>query len=534
LRVSVLGFLTIIISFNDTVKDQLILGYDFGTSAVKVALFSQNGTLIDHASDSYPLILPQKGWAEQRPDDWWQSTKRATEALLAKTKVDVQSIRAIGLCAQMCGTVAVDKRGRPLHNALIWLDTRSEAIAKRITSGLIKVSGYGLGVLARWLWLTNGAPNLSGKDPISKMLWFKEEKPEVWQSTEKLLDVKDYLIHRFCGEFVTTQDCAHVSWLMDTRPNKRDWSTKLLKAVKLHKNLLPRITHASDVVGGLSGEAAKDLGLPAGIAIVGGVGDVAAYALGCGNIDDGAVHMHCGTGGWIAAHLDHRAVDIFSGVATVCAPDPNRYLLIAAQESAGSCINWAAEKLNIMKSGAPDFSAFDELVLSVDEGANGVLFFPWLYGERVPVDDSAIRGGFVNLSMEHTRADMARAVLEGVALNSRWALEPFEKITKTKNEIRLMGGGAVSTVWCQIFADVLQRSVIQVEKPEFGGCRGAAMSASVGAGIFESLEAATSMVKVAQTFKPRSEFSKLYEHKFSNFKKYYKCNKNWYAKINKR
>ena len=513
-------------------SDQFILGYDFGTSAVKAALFNQNGKLIGHSDESYPLILPEQGWAEQRPEDWWQSMILATQTLLSKTQIDPSSICAIGLCAQMCGTVIVDKQGKALHNALIWLDTRSATIARRITSGLLKISGYGVSKLLHWLWLTNGAPNLAGKDPISKILWFKEQRSEIWEKSYKLLDVKDYLLFRLSHKFVTTQDCAHVSWLMDTRPNKRCWSSSLLKKVGVNLERLPEIASGTQVVGTLVENAAKELGLKADIPIVGGAGDVGAYAIGSGQLQDGAVHIHCGTGGWIAAHLDHRAVDIFSSIGTICAPEANRYLLVAAQETAGASVEWAVKNLAVLKDGQADYVAFDVLAKQSPAGAKGLFFFPWMFGERVPVDDDKIRGGFLNLSLEHGRSELARAVLEGVALNTRWALKPVEKITASKGNIRLMGGGAVSDLWCQIFADVLQRPIEQVFQPEFGGCRGAAMAAAVGAGWYKDLASATVMVQVKKTFEPNKKLAGLYDEKFDAFVKNYQSINGWYKKVN--
>jgi len=514
------------------VNDQLILGYDFGTSAVKVALFNQMGKIVAHSSKSYPMLLPQKGWAEQVPDDWWSAMILATQDLLSSDNIDVSRIKAIGICAQMCGTIPVDIKGNVLHNALIWLDTRSSDIAHRITNGLVRINGYGLSKILQWLWITNGAPNLSGKDPISKILWFKESKTNLWKQTHKFLDVKDYLLFRLTGSYSTTQDCAHVSWLMDSRADKRCWSDTLLKQVGIQKDHLPNIYSASQIVGKLSVSIAKDLGLEPGVTVVGGMGDVGAYAIGSGQIRDNSIHIHCGTGGWIAAHMNRRAVDIFNSVATVCAPEKDRYLLIAAQETAGACVNWAANVLSNTENNQPNFSEFDRLAKESPPGAEGLFFFPWLFGERVPVDNDKIRGGFLNLSLHHSKEHMARSVLEGVALNTRWALNPVEKIVKNNDNIRLLGGGAVSDIWCQIFADVLQRPIEQVFQPEFGGCRGAAMAAAVGCNWFDDFEQASKMVQVQNVFLPNKDLAYLYDQKFDEFKQNFKYTKKWYERIN--
>jgi len=517
-----------------SVKSGLIIGYDFGTSSVKAALFDPNGGIIASDQAAYPVKLPREGWAEQVPDDWWNAMALCTKQVIKKANVDSSDIKAIGISAQMGGTIPVNKSGEHLYNCLIWLDTRSATISKKITQGFPKISGYGLSNLLRWLWLTNGAPSLSGKDPISKILWIKEQLPDIWIKTHKFLDVKDYLLHRLCGNFVTSEDCAHLTWLMDNRKGKRQWSKYLSRRVGINTNLLPEIKSSTEVAGKLTRKAAEEIGLSPNTLIVTGVSDVNACALGSGDISNNAIHLCVGTSSWLAAHQTNRAVDIASGTATLCAADHEKYLLIAAQELAGGCINWAVQNLFDLKTSKSTFSHFDQLAQNSKAGANGLFFFPWLFGERVPVDNPYLRGGFANLSISHDSADMARAILEGVALNTRWAMPAIQRITANKDQpIRFLGGAAKSDLWCQIFSDVLQRPIIQMQSPELGGCTGAAMTAAVGAGIFSSLEDSSIMCKTEKTFVPNRSLAPLFEEKIKFFKTYYQRTHSWHLQFNK-
>ena len=509
-----------------------LLGYDFGTTAVKVALVRRDGVIVASTSEPYPTLMPQPGWAEQGPDEWWQAMVTATRRLLTPGRVDTSSIGALGLTAQMSGTLPVDRDGHALHNALIWFDTRSAMIAQRMVGGFPAIKGYGLLPLLRWLRLTNGAPNRSGKDPLSKMVWLREQHPDIWAQTHKLLDVKDYLLFRLGGGYVTSPDLAHLTWLFDTRPGHCHWSPTLTRRYGISTSQLPQVAHACESAATLTTTAANALGLPPGLALNVGVGDVAAYALAAGDIADGAIHAHLGTGSWVAAHLPRRAVDIFTNVGTLCAAEVGRYLVVGAQESAGSCVAWAARHLGFERTetGEPDFAAFDAAAARSSAGANGLLFLPWLFGERVPVDDRHLRGGYLNLSLTHDRADLARAVLEGVALNLRWALAPVERITATQGSVRLLGGGATSDLWCQIVADVFQRPVEQLEQPALGGCRGAAMTAAVSIGWYPNLQAATAMCRVRRRFAHDPNLGTLYANRYHALTAHYRHNRHWYQR----
>jgi xylulokinase len=428
--------------------------------------------------------------------------------------------------------VPVDRTGTPLHNCLIWLDTRSDAIARRITGGGPRIAGYGAFTLLRWLRLTNGAPNLSGKDPTSKILWFKEERHEIWERTHKVLDVKDWLLHRCCGAYVTTEDCAHLTWLLDTRRGRKCWSPAILDRLGIDRAVLPDVIPAVETAGVLTASAAEHLGLAAGTPVAAGAGDVNACALAAGTLAEGAYHMHVGTSMWLGTHMSKRRVDPTAGIATICAAVPDTYFLVATQESAGSAAAWAARGLGYKKNGAPDFEGFFAAAEAAKPALESPYFFPWLYGERVPVDNKYLRGGFANLSLTDGRVELARAVLEGVALNTRWAMEKAQRLGRMSEPmIRLMGGGTVSDLWCQILADVHQRPMQRMEWPRLSGALGAAMTAAVTARWFGDLSEATVMARAQHCFQPDPRRAEQFQGRFERFVEHYRLSRGWYRRL---
>jgi xylulokinase len=430
----------------------------------------------------------------------------------------------------MFGVRPVDVDGKPLMNSMIWLDTRSREQARAMVDGFPKVAGYGLPRVLKWLRETNGAPNLAGRDTISKFVWLRDERPDVWERTHKLLDVKDYLLLRTTGRTVTTYDLASGTWLFRTKKGQLGWSEPILDMLELDVDRLPEVISSTEVAGFLQEDAAADLGLPAGTPVVAGAGDVPSCAIGSGAVRDGEVHVCIGTSSWVASHRDDRAVNPFAATGTLCAAELGKYMLIATQETAGASMEWLRKNLIGEQLGYDEINA---LVEDCPPGAGGVSFFPWLMGERVPVDDSSVRGGLVNLSLDHDRGHILRAVYEGVALNTRWAFEVVEKLLREPVEqLRITGGGAQSDVWCQITADVLGRPVHRVADPQFCGVRGAAMIALRALGEISRLEDTGHMVEVTDSFEPRSEYASLYDERFAAYVDYYDRTHSWFRRLN--
>jgi xylulokinase len=505
-----------------TDRHDLVIGLDFGTSSLKGALFDREGNVHAQARAGYELHLQPHGVAEQDPQDWWKALKEVVGVLTASTPAAERRLRALSLSAQMCGVVPVDASGEALRPCMTWLDTRSATFAKAMMGGWPRFSGYGIWRLLLWLRLTNGAPNLAGKDVTSKYRWLEKNEADLWRKTAKLLDVKDWLLQKLTGAFVTSEDCAHLTWLMDARHRQRRWSPTLIRLTKIDGGKLPDIVKAAALMGPLRTQTAKELGLPDGLPVVAGCGDLCSVALGSGVRQIHIPHLNVGTSSWIGTLTDRQMVDPKTGIGTICAADGVNYLLIATQEAAGASLAWAARMLFPDKNETERVTALNELAKTVPPNAQSAMFFPWMYGERVPINDDRARGIFANLSLATSRAELARAVIEGVALNTRWALEAVEKlIGKYQDSIRVMGGVAQSPFLVQCLADTLNKPLQIMDRPALAGARGAAMLAALGAGWFENIEATAAMARVGHVITPGRNAGELAKARFAVYKRTY-------------
>jgi xylulokinase len=510
--------------------EQHILAVDVGTSEVKAALVSHDGHVRDCARAPLSVIHPEPTWAEQDPNGWWNAICSSVRELWRHKPEAAESISGLVFSCQMFGVLPVDVDGKPLMNAMIWLDTRSREQARAMVDGFPKIQGYGVPKVLKWLRITNGAPNLAGRDTISKFIWLRDERPEVWERTHKLLDVKDYLVMRCTGRSVTTYDLASGGWLYKTKKGEMGWSQTLLDMLGLSTDRLPEVVRSTEVVGELLDAAATDLGIPAGTPVVAGAGDVPSCAVGSGAVRDKEVHVYLGTSSWVAAHLNDRAVNPFAATGTLCAAEHGKYLLIATQETAGASMEWVRTKL---MDGRLDYDRINRLVEDCEPGAGGAFFFPWLMGERVPVDDSSVRAGLVNLSLDHDERHVLRAVFEGVGYNIRWATQVVDRLMKERAPaMRITGGGAQSDAWCQIMADVLDRPMHRVRNPQFCGVRGAAIIALRALGEIPRLEDTGELVNITRTFEPDPEGVALHQERFAAYTDYYKRTHTWFRRLN--
>ena len=471
---------------------ELIIAADFGTTGVKLGAVDRDLRLIAWTREPYPLAVDAaSGAAEQNPQDWWDAAVRGVARLSAQLPGLREAAGALVLCAQMCGVVCTDAAGAPLRPCLIWLDKRAGPAARRLVGGLPSYEGYALGKLARWLPLANGAPSLNGADPPAKMLWLRENEPGTWGSTDKLLDVRDWLVLHATGRAVTTYDCANLTWMMDSRAGRVGWSAPLMRLVGVDRARLPDIVDGSAIVGGLRAGAARELGLREGLPVVAGSGDVCASALGSGAVDDGALHIHIGTSSWVGGFFPSRRLSVANHFATIASAAGARPLLIATQETAGECLNWAARAFGADAPGGDAIAALISAAQACQPGAQDPLFLPWLAGERMPIDDERLRGGFLGLSLAHDRRHLARAVLEGIALNLRWALEYVARQRGAHagahagahdGAMPVVGTVAGDPFFVQLLADVLQRPLQMLADPACAGVLGASTFAATALG----------------------------------------------------
>jgi xylulokinase len=521
------------------VTEPLILAIDLGTSGPKVALVTATGRVLGGQTAPTKLHLSEGGGAEQDPEDWWQAIVTATDRLHAQGLADPARVVAVGVTSQWAGTVPVDAEGRALGRAVIWMDSRGARYIDEIVGGGLRVEGYAAHKLWTWIRRTGGAPSLVGKEPLAHVLFLRHERPEEYRAAAKLLEPKDYLVQRLTGRAVATFDSIALHWVTDNRDIDRiDYDPTLLRMAGLPRDKLPELCRATDVVGTLLPGVARELGLSEAVKVVGGTPDVQSAAIGSGAVRDFQAHVYLGTSSWLTCHVPWKKTDLWSNMASLPSALPGRYFVANEQETAGACLSWLRDNLlhphDALGSGpAPDdfFVRLDQAAASAAPGAGGVIFTPWLYGERCPVADHAVRAAFINLSLTTTRADMLRAVLEGVALNSRWLLVALEKFVGRRLEpIRIIGGGARSALWCQIYADVLGREIEQVEDALQCNARGAALVASLGLGLV-TVDAIPGHVAVSARFAPRAEHAKTYERAFHEYRTLYKQTKAIYARL---
>jgi xylulokinase len=521
--------------------NKYILTIDLGTSGPKVALVSSYGEVVACEFEETPLFLLPNGGAEQNPADWWRAIKRATKRLLAKRLVLIDDVVGLSCTGQWSGTVAVDRAGNPLMNAIIWLDSRGAPYVKQITAGLIKIEGYGLGKLLAWLRLTGGIPTRSGKDSIAHILTIKNESPEIYQETYKFLEPKDYLNLRLTGRFAASYDSITLHWVTDNRDIANiTYHDQLIKWSTLDRDKLPDLKRAVDILGPLKPEVAAELGLSEKVQVVMGTPDIQSAALGSGAARDYQAHLYIGTSSWLSCHVPFKKTDLLHNIASLPSAIPNRYFVANEQETAGACLSFLKDNLIYHQDELPPpikrpdvYQIFDRIVEQVPAGSDRIIFTPWLNGERTPVEDHSLRAGFYNLSLRHTRAQLIRAVFEGVAYNTRWLLGYVEKFVKQRLEaINIVGGGANSDIWCQIHADVLNRSIRQVQNPAEANLRGAAILAAVALG-YTTFEDVSSRVQIVHTYEPNPANRQLYDELFREFMHIYKRNQKIYARLNR-
>ena len=522
-------------------NEKLILAVDLGTSGMKVALVTVTGKVIGWESEPVRLIITPDGGAEQAPEEWWQAFLVAAGRLIKREQAAGPNVIAVCCSTQGEGTVAVDQTGKALGNAILWMDMRGAPYLRKQIGGLVNLGGMGVSNLLRFVQLTGGMPSMTGKDPAAHMLFIRDTVPEMYACTHKFLNVLDYMNLRLTGEFVASFDSILTSWVTDNRdPDAVHYDDGLIRILGIDRAKLPDMVSCSTVIGCLRRKVAEALGLSADVKVVAGTIDNTAAAIGAGTVENYLPHLYIGTSSWIAAHVPFKKTDVFSNLASIPCAVPGRYLLTALQATAGGNLAYLRDNILyhkdelLQEAEVPDiFKVLDQIAKRVPAGANGVLYTPWIWGERAPVEDRTLRAGLYNLSLHNTREDVIRAFLEGIAFNTRWLLSPVEKFLGRKvNTIHIVGGGAQSDVWCQIFADVMNVEIKQVQDPIYANARGAAWIAAVGLGEIK-FDDVSELVQFKRTYQPRSQNCALYNDKFKIFKQIYKQMKGIYHRLNR-
>jgi xylulokinase len=536
-------------------KQKYILAIDHGTSGAKTAIVSTQGNVVDWEFEEVPLHLIGKQGAEQDPNDWWNAIVNTSKKLIDKEHVPVEDI--VGVCnsGQWAGTVAVDKNGYHLMNCIIWMDTRGAPYIKELHKGLIKISGYSLLKALKWIKITGGAPSTVGNDPIGHIFLIRNEYSDVYEKTYMFLEPQDYVNLRLTGQFAASEASIHMHFITDIRDiNKIHYSKKLLKKLKLEPEKFPQLKKSIDILGPIKSEVADLIGLTKETKVVMGSPDIPTAVIGSGAISDYQGHIYLGTSNWLTCHVPYKKTDMFHIMASVPSAIPGKYMFLNEQQIAGGALQFLRDKILYHKDEllkeeeVPDvYKIFDKIAEKVPAGSNNLIFTPWLYGERTPIEDLTVRGGLYNLSLEMTREHIIRAILEGIAYNIRWLFIYVEKnlqkwvmkerpnMTKkdfVMPELNIIGGGAQSDVWCQVIADVLNRKIKQLKNPIQANARGAAFIASVGLGIID-WDDIPKFTEYSNVFTPNPENRKIYNTLFEEYKNIYKLTRKLYKRLNK-
>ncbi|MEN3001679.1 MAG: FGGY-family carbohydrate kinase [Armatimonadota bacterium] len=514
---------------------------DLGTSVCKVALISAHGEIAHLETEPVSLHLLPGGGAEQDPLEWQQVLTRLVQRTLAASGVPAEQVRAVVCAAQWSSTVIIDEAGEPLGKAIIWMDTRGAPYIHELVRGFPAFKGYSLPKLFTWIRLTGGAPGRAGKDPLAHILYVKHEQPERYRAAWKFLEPIDYLHFWLTGVPATSPEAITLYWLTDNRDLAHvDYHPTLLRWAGIERVKLPDVRRGGRVLGTLRPSLAAEWGLPRETLVIAGVPDLHAAAVGSGGVRDFDPHLYIGTSAWLSCHVPFKKTDLLHNMASLPAALPGRYFIANEQETAGMCLTFLRDHLFYAEDGLtgeapPDaYARFDALASTVPPGSEGLIFTPWLYGERTPVEDHAIRGGFHHLSLQHRRAHLIRAVLEGVALNLRWLLPYVERFAGRRFEqIRAIGGGAQSDLWCQILADVLNRPIAQMKDPIAATLRGVAMLGAIELGWLHPHDAPR-FVPVRQVFQPDSANARLYASLFREFHALYRATRPIHTRLKRR
>jgi xylulokinase len=485
-----------------------LIGLDIGTSGAKALLCDDRGRVLATALAEYPLASPRPLWSEQDPADWWRGARAAIAAVLSQAAVAGTQVAGLGLTGQMHGAVFLDERDEVIRPALLWNDQRTAAECAEITAR----------VGAERLIAVTGNPALTGFQ-APKILWLRNHEPERYARVRRVLLPKDYIRLLLTGLAATDASDAAGTLLLDLRA--RDWSAELLAALAIPRDWLPDVAEGPDVTGGLLPAIAGELGLPAGLPVIAGGGDNAAAAVGSGIVRPGVISSSIGTSGVLFAHSAAIALDPRGRLHSFCHAVPGQYHLMAVTLAAGGAFQWLRATLRGFAAADLSYADLTGLAAQARPGAEGLLFLPYLSGERTPHLDPLARGAFVGLTTRHTAAHMARAVMEGVTYALRDGLEIMRGLGIDLGEVRAIGGGARSALWRQMQADIFAAEVATLAAEE-GPAYGAALLAGVGAGLFADVGAAVERcVAVAAITRPDPAAQERYERAYPIYRQLY-------------
>jgi xylulokinase len=502
-----------------------LLGIDVGTTGARALLINELGQVVAGATEEYPLYTPQPLWAEQDPADWWRATMDAIHQVLQKSGIAPVDVIGVGLTGQMHGVILLDEKNEVLRPALIWCDQRSQAQCDWITEH----------VGAQRLIELTCNPALTGFS-APKILWVRDNEPEVFARVRKFLLPKDYIRYKLTGEFASEVSDASGTSLFDVR--RRKWSDEVVLALGLKRSILPEVFESPVISGRVTRDAARRTGLPEGVPVVGGGGDQAAGGVGNGVVEPGIVSSTIGSSGVVFAFTEEPRLDPRGRMQTFCHAVPGKWHVMGVTQGAGLSLRWfrdqcgGSETIVGKHTGQDPYELLTQEATLAEPGSEGLIFLPYLMGERAPHLDPNAKGVFFGLTGRHVRRHMVRAILEGVAYSLRDSLEIIvQEMGNPVRQVRASGGGGRSALWRQIQADVFGTEMVTINATE-GPAYGAALLAAVGAGVYDSVEEAChDAISITEQTPPDAERSRRYNEYYEIYRALYPALKPSFDKV---
>jgi xylulokinase len=497
-----------------------LLTFDVSSTGCKAAIVTIDGHLLETAFESYPTYYPQPLWSEQNPEDWWQAIIRSTKRVMEASDLEPDQIIGLAYCTTVTNIIVLDKDKKLLRPCIFWMDGRAGEEARYMMRRL-----GGERIFTQLIGAT-----ASGKDAIPKYLWLKRNEPEVYHQGETFLDASGYLLYRTTGELVYEWSVASGLGVFNFKTKKID--SLIMRFFGLDAGKIPRLVRSADRVGGLTQTAADELGLLPNIPVFGGAGDPMIAAVSSGTVSEGDAYLNLGTSAFIGV-LTRKQLTGRRGLATIQSADPDMLMLFGETSTACASIDWAVRELY---GSEPDSAALAKMDLDVageEPGAGGLIFTPWMFGERCPIPDESLRGAFINLSINRTRQQMARAIYEGIACNLRWILDSIDELYGIKPQtLRVLGGGAQGIPFLQIIADVTGYQLEVLPNPRERLAVGAAFVAAIGLDIYPSFESLKSLVPVEMVIEPDSSYQNTYDRLYEAYRRIYPSLKDIYHDLN--
>ena len=502
----------------------LILAHDLGTTGNKATLVDQEGTRVASTFCAYDTFYPNIGWAEQDPEDWWKAFRISTAKLIQENQVDAARIAAVSFSGQMMGCLPVDRDGNPLRRAIIWADHRAIEEASLLSERLGEERVYEI-----------TGHRISPTYSVEKLLWIKRHEPDAFKKTYKVLHAKDFLRLRLTGTYFTDYSDASSMNLFDIK--EKQWSAEITDALGLSVEILPEVRPSTYVSGEMTQMLADELGLVRGTPVIVGGGDGPCAAVGAGVVAEGDAYNYVGSSSWIALAAPRPIYDPERRTFNFYHLDPDTFMPTGTMQSAGASYQWLRNNLchqevtEAARLGTSPYELMDREASKSPPGAKGLLFLPYLMGERSPHWNPSARGVFIGLTQTHRREDMIRAVLEGVGFNLRIILDAFVRQGIGIPTIRVIGGGAKGALWRQILADIFDRPVLKLDLLEEATSLGAAIAGGIGVGLFHDFKVAQKIVRISEVHYPDSKVRDVYEREYDIFQETYRSLVPVYTKL---